>query len=79
MLTSLPNTDRTFTGNLFIPLSIFKKKKCHISFFKQHFPDFLQLVGEEKLLEQMAKQELQPLISIKVEFIILLIPLSNIA
>ncbi|KAH0944657.1 hypothetical protein HN011_000586 [Eciton burchellii] len=65
MIVSLPNVDRTFTSNLFIPSSIFGKVKSHFSFFAKYFPDLLQLIGEKNLLNQVIDQEPQPLISIK--------------
>lgn len=71
MMTSLPNEDRTFTGNLFAPFRVFEKLKTHealLSFYAEHFPDLLRLIGEEKLVKQFFKNEPQTLISVKVNF-----------
>ncbi|XP_011332471.2 kynurenine 3-monooxygenase isoform X2 [Ooceraea biroi] len=65
MIISLPNVDRTFTSNLFISSSILERMKSHFSYFATYFPDLLQIVGEEKLLDQITKQKAQPMISIK--------------
>jgi len=69
MMTSLPNEDHTFTGNLFAPFHVFEKLKTSeklLNFYNEHFPDFLQLMGEEKLVKQFFEKEPQTLISIKV-------------
>lgn len=71
MMTSLPNKDHTFTGNLFAPFRVFEKLKTPealLSFCTDHFPDLLQLIGEEKLVKQFFEKEPQTLISIKVNF-----------
>ena len=71
MMTSLPNEDCTFTGNLFAPFYVFEKLKTRealLSFYTEHFPDLLRLIGEEKLVEQFFEKEPQTLISIKVNF-----------
>ncbi|XP_018397734.1 PREDICTED: kynurenine 3-monooxygenase [Cyphomyrmex costatus] len=68
MMTSLPNEDHTFTGNLFAPFHVFEKLKTRdslLSFYIEHFPDLLRLIGEEKLVEQFFKKKPQTLISIK--------------
>jgi len=71
MMTSLPNEDCTFTGNLFAPFYVFEKLKTRealLSFYTEHFPDLLRLIGKEKLVEQFFEKEPQTLISIKVNF-----------
>ncbi|XP_024882886.1 kynurenine 3-monooxygenase [Temnothorax curvispinosus] len=68
MMTSLPNEDRTFTGNLFAPFRVFEKLKTPealVRFYTEHFPDLLQLIGKEKLVKQFFEKEPQTLISIK--------------
>ncbi|XP_011878991.1 PREDICTED: kynurenine 3-monooxygenase [Vollenhovia emeryi] len=68
MMSSLPNEDRTFTGNLFAPFHVFEKLKTPealLSFYTEHFPDFLQLIGEESLLKQFFEKKPQTLISVK--------------
>lgn len=71
MMTSLPNEDRTFTGNLFAPFRVFEKLKTPealLSFYTEHFPDLLELIGKENLVKQFFGQKPQTLISIKVNF-----------
>lgn len=71
MMTSLPNEDGTFTGNLFAPFRVYEKLKTRealLNFCTEHFPDFLRLIGEENLVKQFFENEPQTLISIKVNF-----------
>lgn len=71
MMTSLPNKDGTFTGNLFAPFYVLEKLKTPVAllkFYDEHFPDFLRLIGEQRLVQQFFKKEPQTLISIKVNF-----------
>ncbi|XP_025992074.2 kynurenine 3-monooxygenase [Solenopsis invicta] len=68
MMTSLPNEDGTFTGNLFAPFRVYEKLKTRealLNFCTEHFPDFLRLIGEENLVKQFFENEPQTLISIK--------------
>jgi len=74
MMTSLPNEDRTFTGNLFAPFSVFEKLKTPealLTFYDEHFPDLLQLIGKQKLVKQFFAQEPRTLISVKVNISII--------
>lgn len=71
MMTSLPNKDRTFTGNLFAPFHVLEKLKTSVEllkFYDEHFPDLLRLIGEQRLVQQFFEKEPQTLISIKVNF-----------
>ncbi|XP_011257950.1 kynurenine 3-monooxygenase isoform X1 [Camponotus floridanus] len=68
MMTSLPNKDRTFTGNLFAPFHVLEKLKTSVAllkFYNKHFPDLLRLIGEQRLVQQFFEREPQTLISIK--------------
>ncbi|XP_067209597.1 kynurenine 3-monooxygenase isoform X3 [Linepithema humile] len=68
MMTSLPNEDRTFTGNLFAPFSVFEKLKTPkmlLTFYAEHFPDLLRLIGKQNLIKQFFAQEPRTLISVK--------------
>ncbi|XP_050464153.1 kynurenine 3-monooxygenase [Cataglyphis hispanica] len=68
MMTSLPNEDHTFTGNLFAPFHVLEKLKTPVAllkFYAEHFPDLLRLIGERRLVEQFFEKEPQTLISIK--------------
>lgn len=71
MMIALPNIDHTFTGNLFAPFSTFEKLKrpeAFLSFYQEHFPDLLQMIGEKKLMKDFFGQKPKTLISIKVNF-----------
>lgn len=71
MMTSLPNEDHTFTGNLFAPFHVLEKLKTPVTllrFYTEHFPDLLRLIGEQSLVQQFFEKEPQTLISIKVNF-----------
>ncbi|CAL1677759.1 unnamed protein product [Lasius platythorax] len=70
MMTSLPNEDHTFTGNLFAPFHVLEKLKTPVTllrFYTEHFPDLLRLIGEQSLVQQFFEKEPQTLISIKCE------------
>ncbi|KAJ2848377.1 kynurenine 3-monooxygenase, mitochondrial precursor [Coemansia brasiliensis] len=52
MLIALPNLDHSFTCTLFMPWSQFDEIKSNddvVSFFRKHFPDALQLIGEQRI------------------------------
>ncbi|KAJ2450859.1 kynurenine 3-monooxygenase, mitochondrial precursor [Coemansia sp. RSA 2336] len=52
MLIALPNLDRSFTCTLFMPWSQFGQIKSNdevVAFFRKHFPDALQLIGEQRI------------------------------
>ncbi|XP_072757344.1 kynurenine 3-monooxygenase isoform X2 [Anoplolepis gracilipes] len=68
MMTSLPNEDHTFTGNLFAPFHVLENLNTPVAlleFYAEHFPDFLQLIGEQRLVQQFFEKNPQTLISIK--------------
>ncbi|XP_029673211.1 kynurenine 3-monooxygenase [Formica exsecta] len=68
MMTSLPNEDHTFTGNLFAPFHVLEKLKTPealLRFCAEYFPDLLRLIGEQRLVQQFFEKEPQTLISIK--------------
>ncbi|KAL6268533.1 hypothetical protein P5V15_001666 [Pogonomyrmex californicus] len=68
MMTSLPNEDRTFTGNLFAPFHVLQELKTPealLNFYIEYFPDFLRLIGKEELVKQFFERKPQTLISIK--------------
>ncbi|CEL92542.1 unnamed protein product [Vitrella brassicaformis CCMP3155] len=55
MLIALPNPDGSFTCTLFMPMGIFETLTTPdqaSKFFKQHFPDVLDLIGESELDHQ---------------------------
>ncbi|KIJ16812.1 kynurenine 3-monooxygenase [Paxillus involutus ATCC 200175] len=70
MLIALPNKDKSFTCTLFAPTVEFDRlisPEAILSWFRSCFPDALALIGEDKLLNDFAKNPRSPLISIKVK------------
>ncbi|KAG6376447.1 hypothetical protein JVT61DRAFT_2435 [Boletus reticuloceps] len=68
MLIALPNKDKSFTCTLFAPtVELDRLIGCEaiLSWFRTYFPDALLLLGEDKLLNDFAKNTRSPLISIK--------------
>jgi len=54
-LIALANTDKTFTVTLFAPFEIFEKEifdsTSQLVFFRRHFPDALEMLGEKHVIE----------------------------
>jgi hypothetical protein len=73
--------DKSFTCTLFAPTTEFEtlsNKDQVLSWFGIHFPDILELIGTEGLLNSFQQNPRNPLISIKVwQFSFLLTPLAN--
>lgn len=68
MMIALPNSDNSFTVTLFMPFQNFNEIKTEaelISFFKSTFPDALDLIGTESLVESFFKNTRGSLVSIK--------------
>ncbi|XP_046832760.1 kynurenine 3-monooxygenase isoform X2 [Vespa crabro] len=68
MMIALPNEDHSFTANLFAPFKTLNKLKTSeslITFYAEQFPDFLKLIGEEKLIKNYFERNPKTLISIK--------------
>ncbi|XP_047362104.1 kynurenine 3-monooxygenase isoform X2 [Vespa velutina] len=68
MMIALPNEDHSFTANLFAPFKTLNKLKTSESlttFYAEQFPDFLELIGEEKLIKNYFERNPKTLISIK--------------
>ncbi len=68
MFIALPNQDGSFTCTLFMPPRMFAQisdRSDLISFFQTHFPDALELIGEERLAKDYFESKKLPLISIK--------------
>ncbi|KAI7868871.1 kynurenine 3-monooxygenase [Spinellus fusiger] len=68
MLIALPNIDFSFTCTLFMPFSMFEaidsKEKLEL-FFEEHFPDAIELIGKENLLNDYFINPRGSLINIK--------------
>ena len=68
MMIALPNQDHSFTVTLFMPFAAFHAITSHqqlLSFFRRHFPDSLDLIGESRLLHDFFSCEPASLVSIK--------------
>ncbi|XP_067941559.1 kynurenine 3-monooxygenase-like isoform X2 [Watersipora subatra] len=68
MLIGLPNQDKSFTGTLFMSFERFDQlntRKDALTFFKERFPDSVDLFGEEHLLSTFEKWKVSGLISVK--------------
>lgn len=69
MMIALPNSDHTFTGNLFAPfrtLDYLNTPERLLKFYREQFPDVLPLIGEKKLVDDFFETDPKTLISIKV-------------
>ncbi|KAF8541231.1 hypothetical protein BDD12DRAFT_732639 [Trichophaea hybrida] len=68
MFIAIPSTDNSFTSTLFMPEPFFNSIKSRsdlISFFNEHYPDVLAILGEETLCDQYFANEHLPLVSIR--------------
>eukprot|EP00835_Amoeboradix_gromovi_P002988 NODE_184_length_15718_cov_0.161342.p2 type:complete len:435 gc:universal NODE_184_length_15718_cov_0.161342:10896-12200(+) len=68
MLIALPNMDKSFTATLFMDEDRFKSLKSSsdiISFFQLNFPDFINTVGPENVVNEVLKNPQSRLVSIK--------------
>ncbi|CAH3024431.1 unnamed protein product [Porites evermanni] len=68
MLIAIPNKEQSFTCTLIMPFEKFDaltKKEDVIDFFNALFPNFVQLMGEERILEDFFKNPVLPMVSIK--------------
>ncbi|KAG8954726.1 kynurenine 3-monooxygenase, mitochondrial precursor [Tulasnella sp. 424] len=68
MLIALPNKDKSFTCTLFAPkddLARLDRPHTILTWFRKHFPDALELIGEDTLLDDFARNPKSSLISIK--------------
>ncbi|KAJ1834368.1 kynurenine 3-monooxygenase, mitochondrial precursor [Coemansia sp. RSA 2711] len=57
MLIALPNLDKSFTCTLFMPWSQFSRVKSDADiagFFREHFPDALERIGERRVCAEYA-------------------------
>ncbi|EDO45186.1 predicted protein [Nematostella vectensis] len=68
MMIALPNQDGTFTCTLFAPFDTFDEIKTNddvLNFFNKEFPDFIPLIGEEKLLSDWFTNPVGAMVSVK--------------
>lgn len=69
MMIALPNKDCSWTVTLFMPLTKFQdldSVQDVVDFFKQHFLDYVTLIGEEQLAKLYFSGKPQPLVMVKV-------------
>lgn len=70
MMIGLPNQDKTFTGTLFMPFDEFDRVHAEgeegvIAFFQEHFPDAINIIGEENLRKTFMSSSGLPMVSVK--------------
>ncbi|TFK76537.1 FAD/NAD(P)-binding domain-containing protein [Pluteus cervinus] len=68
MLIALPNKDKSFTCTLFAPsveLDRLDSAGAILAWFKSHFPDALEIIGEKDLLNDFTRNPRSPLICTK--------------
>lgn len=69
MMIALPNQDCTFTCTLFFPFTLFDKLKTQedvLQLFEKEFPDSLQIMEKEHLIQEYFQNPVGPLVTIKV-------------
>ncbi|KAJ7940726.1 FAD/NAD-binding domain-containing protein [Mycena leptocephala] len=68
MFIALPNKDRSFTCTLFAPIAELDRlvdRETFLAWFKKYFPDALELIGEDNLANDWARNPRSPLICTK--------------
>ncbi|TKY86560.1 hypothetical protein EX895_004709 [Sporisorium graminicola] len=69
MLIALPNLDGSFTCTLFAPFKMFASelstREGILALFREHFPDALPLIGEDKLIECLTTRRASALGSVQ--------------
>lgn len=70
MMIALPNKDASFTCTLFMPFTSLAELQVGdgqkgLDFFRQNFPDSIELIGADRIRETLSKIRASPLISIK--------------
>lgn len=68
MMIALPNLDGSWTVTLFMPFANFDRldnPEKVLEFFKTTFPDSIQLIGEDRLVQDFFKSKPSALVSIK--------------
>jgi hypothetical protein len=69
MMIGLPNEDRSWTITLFMPFTDFEALDSPprlLSFFTQHFPDSIPMIGKRQLVADFFDNKPSALVSIKV-------------
>ncbi|PAA81361.1 hypothetical protein BOX15_Mlig010723g3 [Macrostomum lignano] len=68
MLIALPNLDGSFTGTMFMPFELFdqlKSPEAVVKFYRDTFPDALELLGEKTVVDTILSLKALPLVSIR--------------
>ncbi|KZC09826.1 Kynurenine 3-monooxygenase [Dufourea novaeangliae] len=68
MMIALPNEDYTFTANIFAPFATLDKLKTSkdlLEFYEAQFPDFVRMIGRDRLVKDYFERQPKTLISIK--------------
>ena len=68
MMIALPNQDKSFTVTLFMPTKEFDSitdQESLLAFFRQHFPDTIGLIGQDRLVKDYFATKPVALISVK--------------
>lgn len=68
MMIALPNQDKSWTVTLFMPFENFNLIKTPdelLAFFKEYFPDSIDLIGEKGLVNDYFKIRAQHLVAVK--------------
>lgn len=69
MMIALPNQDRSFTVTLFMPFEQFDAlhdDAAVVCFFARYFPDALELIGREALVQQFRTNPVGALLTVRV-------------
>ena len=76
MLIALPNQDCSFTCTLFMPNPMFETLKTPnqvLEFFEKNFPDAVDLIGRQYLIECYFATKPSPLLTVKVKILFLIL------
>jgi len=68
MFIAIPSIDKSFTSTLFMPEHLFdsiRSRSDLIAFFREHYADVLEILGEDSLCDQYFANEHLPLVSIR--------------
>ncbi|XP_076460319.1 kynurenine 3-monooxygenase-like [Babylonia areolata] len=68
MMIALPNLDKSFTANLFMPFEQFNSLQTEdqlVDFFRETFPDAVPLLGESNLKKTFFESKAQSLVTVK--------------
>lgn len=68
MMIALPNQDKTYTVTLFMPFKNFEKITDQwklLEFFKTYFPDSIDLIGRDELINTFFNNKPNSLVTVK--------------